>query len=249
MATYGIDYGHTLKGYDTGAIGNGLKEQDITRKVGKIVTSKLRALGHKVIECAIDSANSVDESLSYRVNKANSNNVDLFISIHVNAGGGQGTEIYTWGGEQLPEATRALNNITALGFNNRGIKDGSNLYVIRNTKAKAMLIELFFIDSVDVELYKKVGAERLSSAIAEGITGKTIPNNSNSNWYSLDGKLGIVTATSGLNVRQSKSTNSKILGVLQYGEKVRLYRKEGEWISIYYPKHGGYVYADYIDIL
>ncbi|MDU1348253.1 N-acetylmuramoyl-L-alanine amidase [uncultured Clostridium sp.] len=245
----GIDYGHCLKGYDTGAIGNGLKEQDITREVGKIVTSKLRALGHKVIECAIDSANSVNESLSYRVNKANSNNVDLFISIHVNAGGGQGTEIYTWDGEQLLEATRVLNNITALGFNNRKIKNGSNLYVIRNTKAKAMLIELFFIDSVDVELYKKVGVEKIANAIVEGITGKTVYNNSNNNWYSLDGKLGIVTATSGLNVRQSKSTNSKILGVLTYGEKVRLFKKDGAWISIYYPKHGGYVYADYIDIL
>jgi len=242
----GIDYGHTLRGYDTGAAGNGLKEQDITREVGKIVTSKLRILGHTVIECAIDSANSVNESLSYRVNKANSNNVDLFISLHVNAGGGKGVEIYTYSKETLKEAQGILKNVSALGFNNRGIKDGSNLYVIRNTKAKAMLIELFFIDSIDVELYKKVGAERLANAIVEGITDKAIP--SNSNWYSLDGKLGIVTAKDGLNVRQSKSTNSKILGVLKHGEKVRLYRKEGEWIHIYYPNHGGYVHGDYIDI-
>ncbi|WP_461614382.1 N-acetylmuramoyl-L-alanine amidase [Clostridium sp. Marseille-QA1073] len=244
----GIDYGHTLKGYDTGAIGNGLKEQDITREVGKIVTSKLRALGHTVIECAIDSANSVNESLSYRVNKANSNNVDLFISIHVNAGGGQGTEIYTYNNDIFTEAQKTLNNITALGFNNRGIKDGSNLYVIRNTKAKAMLIELFFIDSADVELYKKVGAERLANAIIEGIAGKSTSNNSNDNWYSLDGKTGVVTAKDGLNVREGKSTNSKILGVLRHGEKVRLYRKEDTWIHIYYSKHGGYVYGDYIDI-
>ena len=242
----GIDYGHTLKGYDTGAIGNGLKEQDITREVGRIVTSKLRVLGHTVIECAIDSANSVNESLSYRVNKANSNNVDLFISIHVNAGGGQGTEIYTYNNDIFTEAQETLKNITNLGFNNRGIKDGSNLYVIRNTKAKAMLIELFFIDSIDVELYKKVGVERLASAIVEGITGKSTPNN---DWYSLDGKTGIVTAKDGLNVREGKSTNSKILGVLNHGEKVRLYRKEDDWIHIYYSKHGGYVHGDYIDIL
>jgi len=242
----GIDYGHTLKGYDTGAIGNGFKEQDITREVGKIVTSKLRALGHTVIECAIDSANSVNESLSYRVNKANSNNVDLFISLHVNAGGGQGTEIYTYNNDIFTEAQETLKNITALGFNNRGIKDGSNLYVIRNTKAKAMLIELFFIDSIDVELYKKVGAERLASAIVEGITGKCIPNN---DWCSLDEKLGIVTAKDGLNVREGKSTNSKILGVLKCGEKVRLYRKENDWIHIYYSKHDGYVHGDYIDVL
>ncbi len=242
----GIDYGHTLRGYDTGAVGNGLKEQDITREVGKIVTSKLRILGHTVIECAIDSTNSVSESLSYRVNKANSNNVDLFISLHVNAGGGKGVEIYTYSKETLKEAQGILKNVSALGFNNRGIKDGSNLYVIRNTKTKAMLIELFFIDSIDVELYKKVGAERLANAIVEGITGKTIP--SNSNWYSLDGKLGVVTAKDGLNVRQSKLINSKILGILKHGEKVRLYRKEGEWIHIYYPNHGGYVHGDYIDI-
>ncbi|ARC84550.1 N-acetylmuramoyl-L-alanine amidase family protein [Clostridium argentinense CDC 2741] len=242
----GIDYGHTLRGYDTGAVGNGLKEQDITREVGKIVTSKLRILGHTVIECAIDSANSVNESLSYRVNTANSNNADLFISIHVNAGGGQGTEIYTYNNDIFTEAQKTLNNIAALGFNNRGIKDGSNLYVIRNTKAKAMLIELFFIDSIDVELYKKVGAERLANAIVKGITGKAMANNGN--WYSLDGKLGIVTAKDGLNVRQSKSTNSKILGILKHGEKVRLYRKEGEWAHIYYPNHGGYVHGDYVDI-
>jgi len=220
----GIDYGHTLKGYDTGAIGNGLKEQDITREIGKIVTSKLRASGHTVIECAIDSANSVNESLSYRVNKANSNNVDLFISIHVNAGGGQGTEIYTYNKDIFTEAQKTLNNITTLGLNNRGIKNGSNLYVIRNTKAKVMLIELFFIDSIDVELYKKVGAERLANVIVEGITGKAMPNNGN--WYSLDGKLGVVTAKDGLNVREDKSTSSKILEVLSHGEKVRLYRKE-----------------------
>ena len=242
----GIDYGHTLRGYDTGAVGNGLKEQDITRKVGKVVTSKLRVLGHTVIECAMNSANSVGESLSYRVNTANSKNVDLFISIHVNAGGGQGTEVYTYNKDIFTEAQKTLNNITALGFNNRGIKDGSNLYVIRNTKAKAMLIELFFIDSIDVELYKKVGAERLANAIVEGITGKSTPNN---NWYSLDGKTGIVTAKDGLNVREGKSTNSKILGVLNHGEKVRLYRKENEWIHIYYGSHGGYVYGDYIDVL
>ncbi|HAG42585.1 MAG TPA: hypothetical protein DCL31_03380 [Clostridium sp.] len=74
-----------------------------------------------------------------------------------------------------------------------------------------------------------------------------MPNNGN--WYSLDGKLGIVTAKDGLNVREDKSTSSKILGVLSHGEKVRLYRKEEDWIHIYYGAHGGYVYADYIEVL
>ena len=32
-------------------------------------------------------------------------------------------------------------NIAALGFNDRGIKDGSSLYVLRHTSARAMLIK------------------------------------------------------------------------------------------------------------
>ncbi|KIE48337.1 N-acetylmuramoyl-L-alanine amidase family protein [Clostridium argentinense CDC 2741] len=50
-------------------------------------------------------------------------------------------------GVAFQEATRVLNNLVGLGYTNRGIKDGSNLYVIRNTKAKAMLIECCFCDN------------------------------------------------------------------------------------------------------
>jgi len=40
---------------------------------------KLSAAGHSVINCTPNTARSVDESLQKRVNKANSNNVDIFI--------------------------------------------------------------------------------------------------------------------------------------------------------------------------
>lgn len=68
-----------------------------------------------------------------------------------------------------------------------------------------------------------------------------------SNWISLDGKTGICTGN-GVRVRSSKttSTNNNILGHLNKGEKVRLYRREGDWVHIYYPSHGGYVHKDYI---
>lgn len=68
----------------------------------------------------------------------------------------------------------------------------------------------------------------------------------NCSWINLDGKVGVVTAKNGLNVRQGKNTNSRVLGVIPYGSKVRLYKKEGDWIHIYYPKSGGYVYSKYI---
>ncbi len=167
-----IDCGQTLSGADYGALG--IKAESVlTREVGTRVISKLKALGHSVISCTIDTCNSLEESLAYRINQANNNNVDLFISIHFNAYNGQahGIEVFTWGGEQLPEATRVLNNLVGLGYANRGIKDGSNLYVIRNTRAKAMLIECCFCDSKDD--MDKYDAEKMANAIV----GKSAPNN------------------------------------------------------------------------
>lgn len=167
-----LDMGHCLSRSDMGAIGNNKKEQDCTREIGYKVKSKLESLGHKVIIVSCDSSNSVGESLAYRVNKANSNGGDLYISIHLNAGGGYGTEVYTYGAKSFTEAQNILNNIVALGYRNRGIKDGSNLYVIKNTKMKSLLIECCFIDTNDMQKYN---AENFANAIVKGITGQTVP--------------------------------------------------------------------------
>lgn len=170
---FGIDCGHTLSGADTGAEGNGRREQDLTREVGHKVIEKLKALGHTVVDCTKDSCSSLGESLSYRVTIANNNNIDMFASIHFNAGGGRGTEVYTYGGKHFNEADNVLNEIVSLGFINRGIKDGSHLYVIRNTKARAMLIECCFIDTDDMNKYN---AENIANAIIKGLTGQTVVN-------------------------------------------------------------------------
>lgn len=165
-----LDMGHCLNGADTGAQGNGRKEQDCTREIGYKVKAKLEALEHEVIICSCDSASSVRESLNYRCNKANSNGGYIYVSIHLNAGGGLGVEVYTYGAKHFAEAENVLNNIVALGFRNRGIKDGSNLAVIRGTKMKAMLVECCFIDSDDMQKYN---AENFANAIVNGLVGQT----------------------------------------------------------------------------
>ena len=56
------------------------------------------------------------------------------------------------------------------GFRNRGIKDGRNLYVVKNTTAKAILVELFFLDNYrDRKLYLELGADKIAQAIADAI--------------------------------------------------------------------------------
>ncbi|EKO1913633.1 N-acetylmuramoyl-L-alanine amidase [Clostridium botulinum] len=247
----GIDCGHTMSGADYGAVG--IKaESNLTREVGTKVTTKLQALGHTVVKCYKDSCSSLNDSLSYRTNTANNNNVDLYVSIHFNCynGSAYGTEVFTYGGKELSEARQVLNNICALGYTNRGIKDGSNLYVLKHTKAKAMLIECCFCDNRND--MNRFNTENMANAIVKGLVGKTTsstpskPTSNNNSWTNLDGKTGTINTPSGVNIREKKSTSSKILGALPNGAKVQLYRKEGDWIHIYYPPHGGYVYGKYV---
>ena len=91
---FGIDIGHNCPP-DTGAVG--VKKEDIlTKDVGTKLMQKLSAAGHSVINCTPSTAKTVDESLRKRVDKANANQVDLFVSIHFNAynGAAYGSEVF-----------------------------------------------------------------------------------------------------------------------------------------------------------
>lgn len=171
---YLIDCGHCIaKGSaDTGCSGNGKREEICTREIGYKVQVKLKALGHTATIVSCDSATSVLSSLAYRVNKANNLGGDLYVAIHLNCGGGHGVEIFTMGAKSFHEATRTLNNIVAMGFTNRKIKDGKGLYVIHKTDMKSMLVECGFMDSAsDMQKYN---AEKFANAIVTGITGQAI---------------------------------------------------------------------------
>ncbi|MGG7152333.1 N-acetylmuramoyl-L-alanine amidase [Clostridium neonatale] len=170
---FGIDLGHGV-GQDRGAVGN-IAEETIINAVGNLVICKLKALGHSVVELRPTTANSVNNSLEQRYNKADYYNVDLCVSIHANAGGGKGTEVFTYKAKEVTQARAVLNNLVALGFTNRGIKDGSGLAMVKRPKATAMLIEVCFVDTKsDVDLYNSIGAEKIANAIVNGLTGQSI---------------------------------------------------------------------------
>ena len=176
-----IDLGHGI-GKDRGAVGI-IQEEKVINEVGALVIGKLKALGHQVIEVRPTEANSVNDSLYKRVNKSNENNVDLYVSIHANSTiGGYGTEVYTYNGVKFDKAVNVLTNITNLGFHDRGIKPSNDVaYVVNHTDAKAMLIETLFIDSQsDVDLYNKLGANRIADAIVKGLVGTTTQATGNS---------------------------------------------------------------------
>lgn len=125
--------------------------------------------------------NIVDNTLTLIefLDKANNNNVDLFVGIHFNAlnGSAYGTEVFTYGWKELPEAIRVLNNLANWGYasrcklgNNIHIRDGFSIYILRNTKMKSMLMKCCFCDNkADMA---KFDAEKMSGAIVKGLVDK-----------------------------------------------------------------------------
>ncbi len=145
-----INAGHTKLGTGTGAVGY-LKESIETRKIAYRLMEFLSYTNHEVIPAVFDKS---DNNLKDAVNVANKNKADLFISIHLNAGGGTGVECYTWKGKKTEIAKKICEKINILGYKNRGVKDGSHLYVIRKTKCEAVLVECCFLDNEqDCEKY------------------------------------------------------------------------------------------------
>ena len=170
----GIDFGHSLKGVGYGMVGL-VHESVETRNIGYPLIKMLEDLGHTVINVTVDYAKSVGEGINGRVNKANKSNLDILVSIHLNAFDGTafGVEVLTYQGKKLVQAERTLENIAKLGYHNRGIKHSPRkLGIIDSTTMPTMLVECFFGDNKgDVSKYKP---NEIAKAIAEGVTGQSI---------------------------------------------------------------------------
>ena len=180
-----IDKGHCLCGFDTSADGRsvgGFLESEYDRVLGDKIINLLRQNGHEVVDVTVDNGNqfsSMYGSLGARTSKANANGVDLYVSIHFNASGGRGVETYLaprsyYGSDSsyntnLGYASRVQQKMVSLGFVNRGVKT-EEYYVLVNTNAHAILIEVCFCDNVsDKQLYDSLGADKVAKAIVEGI--------------------------------------------------------------------------------
>lgn len=146
------------------------------RKYYKVIMNYLQKAGHKVLDVTPERTATSSQDLTYGVSKANIWGADLFISCHLNAGGGNGCEVIYSSAKGREYAIKVANAIANLGFSNRGAKaDSRGLYEINHTNMPSIIIEPFFVDTqTDVDIYKKVGIDKLGRVIAEAINGKAI---------------------------------------------------------------------------
>lgn len=173
MATYNVHAGHCPQGQGaSGAVGL-LKESVEDRKVKNRVISALRGAGHTVYDCTDDTNCAVNQNLQRIVAKCNAHSVDLDVSIHLNAGGGTGVEVWCYDEKTSKIATAICANVSAaLDIKNRGVKYSKKLYVLRKTKSPALLVECSFVDNQTD--YDHWNADKCGDAIASAIAGKTV---------------------------------------------------------------------------
>lgn len=172
-------------GVDPGAVGNGHREADIARLYNDEYCKLTGAFN-----ATDNSAKSVNENLSNIVNNVNRNSgeADWNLSWHLNAASptATGAEVFYFGND--PVARQKAAAISAklaqiYGIPDRGAKDGSGLYVIRNTKGHMLLIELGFISNtndVNQILNKRSEAVRAVASIMGynvGGSNQTAPSN------------------------------------------------------------------------
>ena len=165
-----IDPGHG--GNDTGALRGNILEKDLTLAIGLKVQKCLQDKGFKniIMTRSTDKTLTLDE----RVQIANNNNADIFVSVHINASvkseiKGIETHYYSDRGYNVAKVIhkKLMENINAV---DRGLFK-SKFYVINHTEAPAVLLELGFISNEQERSSLTSEKRQLDSAqaIADGI--------------------------------------------------------------------------------
>lgn len=179
MATYNVHGGHSLK---CRGVSDLLDEVTEDRAVKNKLIELLRANGDTVYDCTDDYSTTQGANLSSIVSKCNAHNVDLDISIHLNSarndrvGDGKcgGVEVYGYDDRIYGTAYRiaeSIANTLGIGFHGSPVKYNKGLYVLRKTRAKAILIECCFVD--DRDDVDRWDSTKCAMAIASALGCKT----------------------------------------------------------------------------
>lgn len=203
-----------------------------------VLKELLEKHGHKIIDCN-SNANSPNAELSEGTNKANAQYLDLFISLHMNSGGGTGVEMWTFGSESRANIiAQALCKNLSKGLNipNRGLKYNNNYYEMRYIKAPNIISELCFVDSkYDTDAYNSKSWNELVYMYANAID-YTIPFNPSSNEEKPPAKNGLYYVVSDYLPRDSNNyTNMEDINLIFEG--IRYYIRQndkGIWIETKY---------------
>lgn len=173
MKNFIIAAGHTRSGTKGCGVVSRLDESNCTREICNFLVKYLSEKRHNVYLLRIDEGNTYNyEDCYIRANEANkifkTREVNLYVEIHINAGGGTGTEVCITGKSDYARVYAEKVSISIsnnLKIKNRGVKV-QILIVLNKTIMPAILVECLFADSDDAEKYDP---DKIAKAICEAL--------------------------------------------------------------------------------
>jgi N-acetylmuramoyl-L-alanine amidase len=179
--------GNPIPTWNTGAQGNGLDEAELTYEIGMLLYELLMQDGRFDVRLSRPTADTIlgeyngsvteanNSALDFRVNDAKEWGADYFISLHINSFTSDtvtGLEVYSANGDEVGYALGEdiLNSLVkATELRNRGMKDGSNLRVLKNATMPAVLVEMGFISNPNDAKLLDESPELFAQSVYDGI--------------------------------------------------------------------------------
>lgn len=169
-----IDPGHG--GSNPGAVGNGTRESDNNLAVGLKLRNKLTQAGATVImsrdsdRTVAPEGNSLGAELQARVDLAESNHADMFVSVHSNSNPDAsiaGAMTFYPSGKSSKLALEVQNSlIQQTGAIDKGVSP-ETFYVLRNTTMPSILVEMGFVSQQ--EEAARLQSDSYRNKVAQGI--------------------------------------------------------------------------------
>lgn len=207
-----VDPGHG--GSDPGAV-KYVTEEHVNLEMGLACRDYLVANG---VTVKMSRTTDKGTSITTMANEANNWGADLVVSIHNNAGGGDGFEVFhsVIGGTSKTLASNIEAEVKKIGQNSRGLKtkknsSGSDYFgMIRLTNAPAVICEGAFVDNKKdaAQIDTKAEQRKFGYAYARGIL-KTLGIKDNG----LDGAKKTETKPAATTTTTTKSDGSYIVRV------------------------------------
>ena len=156
-----------------------IMKKNINLDIALLVGKQLKSYGYKVVYTrtsdSVSWSNDNTEDLQTRCDLANKKNVDLFVSIHLNSSvyEAKGYEIYCdFNNKNTVKLSNSiLKQLDQLDYStNRGLLDTNEtpLYIVKNNKVDAILIEAGFMSDDSDLYYLKYHTDNIATAIAVG---------------------------------------------------------------------------------
>lgn len=244
-----LDPGHG--GSDPGAV-KYLVERDVNLVMALACRDFLEEYGVEVKMSR--TTNGAKPSINTMAKEANNWGADYVVSIHNNAGKGNGFEIYYGIGSDMSGSKGLAKNIEAevkaIGQNSRGLKTKANsegkdyFGIIRLTNMPAVICEGVFVDNAtDVKIADTTAEQQaFGVAYAKGILKTLGIDYSNNTTKKNEGYLVKVTA-SALNIRKGAGTNNPVVGVIRDKGTYTIVETKKNWGKL--KSGAGWICLDY----